>query len=650
MAVRVLDIERSIRAAEALQSDPEALALLTAIGRRKASKSAEMARFSELCDRWDNLYYPNDFTTGGADHWAEFAKQGRAHVSVNAYPVYVDVPSSLQAEEPIENMVSPKDDETIRTVTAAVERLYFAWKEDVDFEMYGHQACVVKSLYGRTAGKVWFDEEEGRPAISVVDQPRNLYMGWSASNYRKLDWALYVYRISPETAHEQYGLIVDGLFDSETRQVEPFFRSTQDLTGVSRSWLSEDLMMAEVFDYWYKKPKDGATTTIGKPVAYETWNAIFIGNVMVKNEAHPEYDGRMPYVPLFNSYLPGVPDGKPEFYDIEQLLREKDERLSAGAQMISRTVSGQFWQLVGPEAPYTVPAGVKPKPDEVIGPGPNNRIEKIEPWMPEFQLEQFLTRLDRELSDVSGLNDLLRGLSPAAILSSGKAIAALVANYETRIKLKRKLYYRWRKDMWDLARVVWAAKVPEVAAPLRLIRRIEVFPPSLTPRDDLETSTLATNLFQSKLWSQARAMDRVQVDDPETEQNIIRQERTDATMFPADVQVMAQLLVLLRSQGVQPQQDVASMAGGQAAALASVRALNPSASGQTSLNAPGEQPMGPPEAQPANTPGGAALVGAPPTPPEAGPPGAGGKTVMQSAIKGGEVTNRVLSSTPVQGG
>jgi hypothetical protein len=33
--------------------------------------------------------------------------------------------------------------------------------------------------------------------------------------------------------------------------------------------------------------------------------------------------------------------------------------------------------------------------------------------MPEFQLEQFLTRIDREMVDVSGLNDLLRGLAPA---------------------------------------------------------------------------------------------------------------------------------------------------------------------------------------------------------------------------------------------
>ena len=68
----------------------------------------------------------------------------------------------------------------------------------------------------------------------------------------------------------------------------------------------------------------------------ETWNAIFVGNFCVKDMPHPEYEGRMPYVVLFNSYIPGLPDGRSELYDIEQLIREKDERLSAGGQMIER--------------------------------------------------------------------------------------------------------------------------------------------------------------------------------------------------------------------------------------------------------------------------------------------------------------------------
>ena len=70
------------------------------------------------------------------------------------------------------------------------------------------------------------------------------------------------------------------------------------------------------------------------------------------------------------------------------------------------------------------------------------------PSCPRFQLEEYLARIDRELVDVSGLNDLLRGIAPARVLSSSKAINALVANYEARIRIKRDLFFRWRtQDM-----------------------------------------------------------------------------------------------------------------------------------------------------------------------------------------------------------
>jgi hypothetical protein len=72
------------------------------------------------------------------------------------------------------------------------ERLYTAWKMEVDLDLLGHKACVVKGLYGRTAAKVWWDPDTGFPRIDIVDQPRN--PGWlGSSDYRSLDWACYSY-------------------------------------------------------------------------------------------------------------------------------------------------------------------------------------------------------------------------------------------------------------------------------------------------------------------------------------------------------------------------------------------------------------------------------------------------------------------------
>src|SRR5678815_6178332 len=98
-------------------------------------------------------------------------------------------------------------------------------------------------------------------------------------------------------------------------------------------------------------------------------------------------------------------------YDIEPLIREKMERITNGSQMIANVTGGDAYQLVGPEAPLRVPAGLKPVKGAIVGPGPGNRIEVITPFIAQFQLEQFIGRIDREMAVISGLNDLLLGLA-----------------------------------------------------------------------------------------------------------------------------------------------------------------------------------------------------------------------------------------------
>jgi hypothetical protein len=287
------------------------------------------------------------------------------------------------------------------------------------------------------------------------------------------------------------------------------------------------------------------------------------------------------------------------------------------------------------------------------------------PWMPEFQLEQFLGRIDREMIDVSGLNDLLRGMAPASVMSSSKAINALIANYETRMSMKRDLYYKWRRDLWELVRRVWAAKTPDLDGVLLGTGRLDIVSPSLTPRDDMEAAQIARTLVDGKLWSAIRGMDRTGVDDPEQEQNIIRAEQTDAALNPAAVQVMAQLAQMLQTLGYQSAQQAAQALGGPGqeqggevppgggGGMADMAAMLGAAGGQPGS---GEQPMPAQEAMPGNTPEGQALgAGAPTEPGAAGgfaAPGGvapGGQVLAQTAVKGGQAQNRVLFQQKIGG-
>jgi hypothetical protein len=657
MAMEALDIDKAVEFAHtdlaSGQITDEEMDIMEEWKFRKQELQSEMTRFSEICDRFDGLYYPPDILEfGGASHWAWHPSArvpGRAHISVNNPPVYVDIPASLQSVEPVENFVATVDEPSARALASMGERAYFAWKKEVDLELKAHKACVVKGLYGRTAAKVWWDEHAQRPTFEIVDQPRNLFLGWGQSDYKTLNWASYVYRMTPESIYEEYGLVTVPRDDDGKSYPYLMLPLAGDFDNSTRTWLLSLTGMVEVADYWYRRPVTNRVSKKITRIEHETWNAIIVGNRVVKNSRHKEYGGRIPYVPLFNSYLPGIPDGRSELYDMEQLFREKDERLSSGSQMIGNAINAQYWQLVGPESPEVVPPGLKPQANRVIGPGAGNRIEKIEPWMPEFQLEQYLSRIDREMADVSGLNDLLRGLAPASVLSSSKAINALIANYEARIRMKRDLFYRWRQDLWDLVADVWSAKSPVLKPILKGPVALEITAPSLSPRDDMETSAMAANLLNSKLWSQRRAMDRVGVDDPEQEQNMIREERTDATLFPADVQVMAQLMAVLQQLGVQSQQaqQAEDMAEQQAASLNDQRALGGGMQGSPMMNGEEEQPIAPPEGMPANTPEGQALTG-PPAP--GGPEGPGGPEFnVQSMLMEGEAKNRILTQRKLGG-
>jgi hypothetical protein len=183
---------------------------------------------------------------------------------------------------------------------------------------------------------------------------------------------------------------------------------------------------------------------------------------------------------------------------------------------------------------------------------------------------------------------------------------------------------------------------------------MDIESPSLTPRDDAEMSTIALNMKEGKLWSSLRAMDRTGVDDPEAEQDIIREEQTDATLNPASVQVMVSLMAMMQQMQMQAgpglQQQAGEAQGQMAANMAAMRGEG-TATGTESMNGPGEAPETPPEMMPGNTPEGAAMGAAGPegvVPEEGAPGGVPSQMLNQYQIQEGEANNRVVGQQQIQ--
>jgi hypothetical protein len=623
-----------------IQTDESMKLVMRTLARRVMSIRTEHDFFRQWCDRADLLYYPDRFTTGGADLWPDDPSAkiaGRSHVSINSMSAYVDIPSALQAVEPIENMDAIGDSDEARDAAAALGRVYEAWKGDENMDLKFHKATTVKGLYGRTAARVYYDYDAKKPCAEIVEQPRNLYLGYKTDNYEQLEWAAYRLLYEPNALIEAFGVDVTPYEDVDRGVYLPMVEVRDFYDIPPRQWLTNGDARIEVWDYWYRQPVWRGT----KFIRMDTYNVVIAGNVIIKGpELYKAYKGKLPYVPLFNTFIPGVPDGRADLWDAEPLLREKMEIVTGGSQMIHNGTTGDMWQLVGADAPIRVPAGLKPEKNKLVGPGPGNRIETITPFIAQFQLEQFLGRIDRELATVTGLNDLLLGLAPSQVLNSSKAINALIANYEARLSMRRKLLYKWRRDVWELALDLWVAEDKTVAMVVsKGGGRLDIQDPSLSPRDDMETAQRAGNNVNAKLWSQRRAMSVVGVDDPETEQDMIREESTDATLWPERVQVMAQLMATFQSLGLQA--NSATQGQAQAQATSGMGQLQNALGAQTPDNSTGMQSP--------DTQGQTPQVPMPPFA-AAGQPGLqndggqggmpgrpGGPPVLQNQIKGGKV-------------
>jgi len=220
-----------------------------------------------------------------------------------------------------------------------------------------------------------------------------------------------------------------------------------------------------------------------------------------------------------------------------------------------------------------------------------------------------------------------------------------VANYESRLSMRRAMLYDWRRKVWELVVKIWVKKDTDIK---KIVAAgggyLDIVDPSLSPRDEMETAVRAANLVNAKLWSQRRGMDAVHVDDPETEQDMIREERTDASLFPADVQVMAQLMAALQSLGLQAPANAQGIAQQQlASGQNDLRSALGAAAPENMAGQPagGELGQTPPEALSAGgTPpaGGLPFMQGPEAPGGQGPIG-----TAQTMIQGGQAKSRILT-------
>jgi hypothetical protein len=304
--------------------------VIYSLARRVAAVKPHQDRLRDWCDRADRLYYAEDITQGGADLWATDPSAkipGRSHVSVNLPPVYVDVPASLQAVEPIENMRATDTTEEARTAAAALERVYTAWKQDEDFDLKFHKAVTVKASTGSRPGA-----STGTPR-----RTRCAWLSWSSpgtctSASRPTSTRTWSGRLTSPATSPTRSLRRSALTSASSSR-----RTAPTSPSCSRRRTGTRPRAASGWRWATPASRCGTTGTAspsGRGVVFQrmdTYNVVIAGNMVIRGPIkYAEYEGNLPYLPLYNTFVPGLPGGRSDLYDVEQLIREKMERITSG--------------------------------------------------------------------------------------------------------------------------------------------------------------------------------------------------------------------------------------------------------------------------------------------------------------------------------
>jgi len=623
---------------------------------RYESSESYQARQVQRIQDLHAFYHPQD-----GDQWPSDRRKrpGKVHVTVNLVKAFVDVDARLQSIMPRITIPTATLDPNERLRAEGAEAMQLQWLELSGIEIWLNVLCQTKSLYGKGILRPYWDDVLERPDVTVVENPANLRLGYTDSDYTKLDWSIYEYSISQMEAQARWPdmeLIPSndphgppGVRLRGTDHTDPLDQKDNEAYDPRvREYSEYEHRQMQVWDYWYR----GENGTIT--------NAILVNGVIVDGPHKHGYIPDIPYIIIENDHEPGNPEGVSTAAPILDIQDEFNILVSHGLQHIEDDVDPS-WFLTGPSAD-AVPPGLIPKAGKVVGAGEND-IKLVPKGVNTFPISEMLAELWKQVHILTGLPEILFGKTPGAD-TSGRAVAIQVEAAANRLDPRRRRLYQGIKELLVFWTIMTEHKNPEVSlgtsAPtpenpepaeefasvgdlVEGFHTWKIIAPEITPRDSFEVTNNELAKVQGKITSHRDAMDATGVESPEATLDIIRSEQADIDLNPGAVQakvsiypILQQVLMQQQQMGQQLQQLTGASSGPPESILAQSQAAQNGQ--QVALQAQG--PAAPTEDQ--NLPPTAA--GGPPPP---GAPGPGGSQTQTTLVRGGEALNQIATNTPL---
>lgn len=514
------------------------------------SKEDDNKTFRDFCTYCRNMYDGN--------HWQNqkgysIPKEENTVQAVFNYifSVVEAYTAFLSATPPDFNVVCRGAGSTVSKIARErarfVEDLWYATLYDNNYETFMEEGSRNGSKLGTTILQWGWDSVNKRPFIINVAVPENVRIGWASTDYKKINWAIHGFRIALDEAKERYnaeGALETLQATSESKLSTPHTSKSLSTANIE---LKEESNPTEVdnYDGWVKDEKGNVR------------NIIVVEDRPVKNEKMPAGWPDIPYIVIPNIVDPGRPWGVADIQPVFDHQLEINERLCDNADLMRQINLVKYKITNMPEA--------EPGDFEIGGRIfkllEGQDVEAIAQPVSVWPFKDHIERVLQMFSHQSLLPPQVFGASPGNIVT-GAGISALFQGAISRMKSKQK---RWNYAFGQLFKnVMWLWSYYNEDAKEILkdgTYELEVVWPDMLPKDDAVHIQNVLNKLNARAVSLETAMNELGVKSPADEKDLIREERTDPTLFPEQAMLTAQAMQTLSGENEEKKPEPKAQAG-----------------------------------------------------------------------------------------
>ena len=512
-----------------------------------------------------HYFNPPQYNWGSGDQWPADRDQrpDKIHVTYNIIRPFITVGARLESILPRVTIPTTTMPQEERRRAEAAELLLMTWLDMSGWDTWMFDHSLSKSIYGKGVLKPFWNDVEKRGDVYVIESPWNLRLGYGASDFHTLDWAIYEYALSVREVKRRWPKLHIEVTDRNPPLHVSRYTSHNDVLQQRaanevvpyREPSEYEKKHARIWDYWWREGD-------------EIWNAILVEGCVAEGPTRHKELPDIPYIVTEHDHEPGSPEGVSGVIDMIDLQIELNRSISHMFQYVADNVD-PAWFLTGPDAGALVD-GIIPKAGQVVSAGESDIRE-----IPKGQSTVPFTEIYRTIYDAvhrqTGVPEIaLGGLAGSDI--SGRATAVQIQSHLNRMDPRRNRMYNSLKRLLRFWVYMAEKKNPKLPVGEQMVglkdmlggfRNFKIIAPEITPRDAQEAVTVEINKVQARLSSLRTSMDTIGVENPESELDLIREEGMDAQLNPERAQAFAALSIQLQQlqmNAAQMQQQLSAMA------------------------------------------------------------------------------------------